>query len=326
MPWETAAPVLVWFVICLAISAVMWIFRPHNKLANILLLLDYFAANLFFFMAINWAAVNYWLHFLPIVFTIVLTMRFLRKERQSRFLPSSQGWILAFVFLLTLPMFVFFDVRLFASLKHVDQQGQTAYMAFPLRNGLYATLNGGNGIAGIGLNSYYQDWLGRKTGNGQGEEYALDAAKISLGGSLTVSGAILPHDHTDYIGFQDYVYSPCNGTVVKVTKTLPDIQPFTSSPSAGMGNLIVIRCVDMYVTLSNLRDNSIAFNEGDLVSYQNLVATVGNSANNTFPHLHIQVNKGSPDGPAVPMLFEHLFSLNYVSVNRFIVRNLLTNR
>jgi murein DD-endopeptidase MepM/ murein hydrolase activator NlpD len=88
-----------------------------------------------------------------------------------------------------------------------------------------------------------------------------------------------------------------------------------------LGNLIVIRCVDLYVTLSNLRNTSIAVKVGDTVSYRNLIATVGNTADNTFPHLHIQVNKGSRDGPAVPMLFE-----GFEKINRFIVRNALTNR
>jgi murein DD-endopeptidase MepM/ murein hydrolase activator NlpD len=88
-----------------------------------------------------------------------------------------------------------------------------------------------------------------------------------------------------------------------------------------MGNLIVIKCVDNYVTLSNLRNGSIRVKPGDKVNYTLMVAMVGNTTGNSFPHLHIQVNKGSRDGQPIPMLFDH-----FQSVDRFIVRNLLTLR
>lgn len=321
MPWNTAIPVLIWAVICIPLSVLMWFKRPKDKLTNILILLDYLLANLFCILCINWVIVNYWLRFLPLVLFIVLTTRFISKDKRAIFLPRRSRLALIVVGMLILPVVSFFDVRALSSLSHVNQAGQTAYLAFPLRLGLYATLNGGNGLDGIGLNNYYQDWLGQKTGAGQGMVYAIDAVKISLEGSLTFSGAILPHDHNNYIGFLDRVYSPCNGTVEYIEDNHPELEPFTSSPSAGLGNLIVIRCVDLYVTLSNLRNTSIAVKVGDTVSYRNLIATVGNTADNTFPHLHIQVNKGSRDGPAVPMLFE-----GFEKINRFIVRNALTNR
>jgi hypothetical protein len=321
MPWNTATPVLIWAVVCIPLTVLMWFKRPKDKLTNILILLDYFLANLFCFLCINWVIVNYWLHFWPLVFTIVLIIRFISKSKRTLFLPSRSRLALTVVALLILPVVSFLDVRALSSLSHVNQPGQTAYLAFPLRLGLYATLNGGNGMDGIGMNSYYQDWLGRKTSTGQGMAYALDAVKISLEGSLTPNGAILPRDYNKYIGFLDKVYSPCIGTVDYIEDNHPEIKPFTSSPSAGLGNLVVIRCVDIYVTLSNLRSGSIVVKVGDTVNLRSMIAMVGSTADNTFPHLHIQANNGSRDGPAMPMLFE-----GFEKINRFIVRNDLTNR
>jgi hypothetical protein len=321
MPWNTPTPVYIWAVFFIPLSVLMWFKRPKDRLTNILVLLAYFLANLFCMLTINWVIVDYWLRFLPLLTTIIFIIRFITKVRRATFLPRRSALLLPAVCVVILLAAIFFDVRALFSLKHINQPGETAYLVFPLRLGMYPTLNGGNGLDGAGLNNYYQDWLGRKTGANQEMGYALDAVKMSIDGKLTFSGAILPRDYNDYIGFLDKVYSPCIGTVDYIESDHPELKPFTSSPSAGLGNLIVIRCVDLYVTLSNLRTDSIAVKVGDQVGYRNLIATVGNTADNTFPHLHIQVNKGSRNGPPVPMLFE-----GFESINRFVVRNAITNR
>ncbi len=319
MPWNTATPVLIWAVFCIPLSVLMWFFRPKDKLTNFLAILDYFLANLYCFLCINWVIVNYWLRFLPIIFTIILIVRFIIKEQRLRFLPrrSLPGLALLLVSLLALPVVVFFNVRAFLSLREWSYHDQPALLAFPLRTGLHATLNGGDGLNGAGMNNYYQDWLGRKTGSGQDNVYALDVVKMTLEGHI--GNGILPGSYNDYTGFLELVYSPCIGTVDYVEDDHPEVKPF--APGAGLGNLIVINCVGNYITLSNLRHGSITVKPGDKVDYRRIIAMVGNTADRTFPHLHIQAARGGRDGQPMPMLFE-----GFETINRFIVRNDLTLR
>jgi hypothetical protein len=181
-------------------------------------------------------------------------------------------------------------------------------------------LNGGNGLDGWGMNNYYQNWLGHKTGSGANLVYAYDFGKLSEYLSGTISSGVLPKGFLDYYSFQETVYSPCNGTVDYVVNDLPNLPPFTSK-GQGLGNMIVIKCVNNYVTMSNLQHDSVIYKVGDTVNMDLMVASIGNSADNTFPHLHMFVTSGSRDGTPVPILFEKLFLAS--SVDRWVFRNLL---
>jgi hypothetical protein len=317
MPWNTAIPVLIWAIVFAATSVLAWFFFPKDKLTNYLILLDYAVVNLYAMLVVNWAVVNYWLRFLPVIGFIVFFFRTVAIRKRRPWLPRRTGLPTLVLLILILPVAVFFDVRAFQSVTYPKNEGEIAYLAFPLRAGMHVALNGGNGLDGLGLNNYYQDWLGRKTGTDQQMIYSLDVVKMTVEGSI--SKGILPHDYNDYIGFLEIVYSPCIGTVDYVEDGHHEAKPF--SEGEGMGNLIVLKCVDNYITLSNLRNGSIRVKPGDEVNLTSMIAMVGNTANNTYPHLHLQANKGSRDGKPLPMLFDH-----FDSVDRFIVRNLLTLR
>jgi Peptidase family M23 len=322
MPWESAIPVLIWAVISIPLTVLLWIKQPKDKLTTYFILLDFILVEAFFLLTVNWAVVNYYLRALPVLMVGFVAFRLLTKTRRERFLPpkAALSLVLLVVGVLLLPATGYLNYRVTQSIRISNYPGQPSFMLFPLRRGLYVTLNGGNGLDGWGMNNYYQDWLGRKTGSGANQIYAYDFGKLSEYLAGTISNGVLPKSFLDYYSFQETVYSPCNGTVDYVVNNLPNIPPFTSK-GQGLGNMIVIKCVNNYVTMSNLQHDSVIYKVGDTVNMDLMVASIGNSADNTFPHLHMFVTSGSRDGTPVPILFEKLFLAS--TVDRWVFRNLL---
>ena len=77
-----------------------------------------------------------------------------------------------------------------------------------------------------------------------------------------------------------------------------------------MGNYVVLKCFEWYMTLTNFRQGSFFVKAGDPIGVGQVIGLVGNSAAPAIPHLHMHVTRDVPDasGPAVPILFELRFS------------------
>ena len=138
-----------------------------------------------------------------------------------------------------------------------------------------------------------------------------------------MSKGTLPSSNFDYNIYEDWVYSPCMGTVVYVEDGHPDLKPF-EPPQSKLGNYLVIQCADSFVTLANLKNGTIrnagpALQAGDVIRMNTLVALVGNSGTPSIPHLHIQATRGGwrpGTGTPVPILFDGAYA-----VNQFATRN-----
>jgi hypothetical protein len=320
MPWTSTFPVLLWAIVFLPLTALFFLKKPADKLTTIVLLLDYALVGLFCALIINWAIVNYWLRLLIVIFFVVLSFRILREYQMfsSPFLPQKSTFSLALlgVALVILVGAAYLNFRALQSLKH---QGEHVLLVFPVRNGLYVITNGGNGLEGLGMNNHVNPLYGPESKPDESMAYGLDIMRMGIRGGLTQGGRVA-RSYLRYVGYNDMVYSPCAGQVVYVEDGHPEVEVFAQG--APLGNYVVIQCAEYFITLGNLRNESIDVELGERVSFERFIGRVGNSGTPSIPHLHVHATKGgwqNGEGEPVPMLFPGL-----TAVNKFFVRNDLT--
>lgn len=316
MPWLTTAPILIWASIFIPLLVMFWFINPGSKLNQILAWLAYTFANIYFFLAVNWTAVNYYMRILPLALSLALLIRWLKPLRNSPWLPertvTSLGLTILLLALIGSVGYVDYRVNQSTSLKNINQVPLLSM--FPVRTGLYTVINGGNGLYGWAMNAYSTNWLGQSVEGNDEMDFAVDIIEIRTSGAA--AKRILSKDFRDYEIFNELVYSPCVGEVISVEDGHPEVSPL--SPGAGAGNQIMIRCADFLITLSNLRNGSIDVTVGEQIDLRRQVAQVGSSADQTVPHLHMHVT--TLDGEPVPILFEAGYSFKFVARNYIYVR------
>jgi hypothetical protein len=206
---------------------------------------------------------------------------------------------------------LFVNLRVFQSYNTRNYQGKPVLLFFPLRYGIYVVTNGGNGLDGIGMNDSYQNVLGTKTGEAS-LGYVVDFMRL-INNRGQISETVLPARHQDYESYSDLVYAPCFGTVAYVEDGHPDSA--FGTPEAPLGNRVVLQCFEYYVTIANLRKNSVIVKVGDNINFLMQIGMVGSSGSPNIPHLRVFTTTGSYDenGTPVPQIFD-LYS-------RFLVRN-----
>lgn len=315
MPWSVLTPILVWAIIFIPVFILLWIFPPKAKLTSILVFLSYLAGSLYFILVVNWSLINYWLRVLPGILTFAILLRFMRANRTyydfakdrkhiTPFKPAKNAaaWAPVIVSLVILAGFSYANYRALQSLSFTSYQGKPVMLFYPLRYGLYVVSNGGNGLDGLGMNDTYQDWLGRKTGS-KNMAYVVDLMKLNNDRGW-ISQGILPKVRQDYYGYNDQVYAPCVGTVVKVEDGHPD--EVFGTPETPLGNYMVVHCFEYYVTVANFRKGTIIVKEGQEIGFQVQIGQVGCSGSPAIPHLRVFTTTGSWDqnGIPVPQIFD----------------------
>ncbi len=94
----------------------------------------------------------------------------------------------------------------------------------------------------------------------------------------------------DYYAFGKPVYSPANGTIVKVIDGVNDNEIGKMNPKQLTGNTVIIRSQNgEYILLAHFKDNTIKVKENDKVKIGDLLGLCGTSGNSSEPHLHMQV-------------------------------------
>ncbi len=325
MPWNTTTPILIWAILCIPIFILLWIFPPKVKLTAILVVIAFLSANFYFAFAVNWSVINYWMRVIPAVLALLLAVRFWRANQPSfdfevnqivktSFLPAKKALPLAAlgVTLFVLLVSSVWDYLLIRSLDYKHTLQKPVMLFYPVRYGLYVVTNGGNSLKGLGMNDVYRDWLGRRTGEGDYMAYAVDIMKLRNDRGW-VSEGILPTAMPKYDSFRDQVYSPCVGTVVYVENGHKDVAQGT--PETTLGNRVVLRCFEFFVTLANLRNDSILVKEGEQVNFNVQIGVVGSSGYPSVPHLRIFTTTGNWDHTGAPV--PQQFDLG----QRFLVRN-----
>jgi hypothetical protein len=321
MPWTTATPIILWAVIFIPLTIWLWIKPPTDKLSLLVVLADFILLNILCILVLNWSIIFYYLRALPILFAFGMTIRYLRRLRKKSWLPDKAPArvVVLVISLVILPLAAFLIYNTYQSTHYKDYAGDPALGLFPLRDGLYVTANGGNGLVNSWMNDHVTGWSSTESSGDLSEGYAMDFAKMGIDG--TISQGILPDSFLAYDIFTEKVYAPCPGKVVYVEDGHVDVQPF--APASGLGNKVVIQCDNVFFTLANLKNGSLAVAVDDAVGMGQLLGMVGNSGSPSIPHLHVHATTGSWDssGTPIPVLFDSNFA-----VDHFMIRNDFTFR
>jgi hypothetical protein len=306
MPWITATPVHIWAVLFIPLSLWLLLKIPKTRLMTFMLFLDYVAFNLFWLLTVNWGYVNYYLRFVAPLVGLIILVRFLTHHigYQTPFFPKSRsGWVgfaAAVVFLVGA---AWIDSFAITGARYTSVKDKAVLGLLPLRSGMYVIANGGDGIDGRFMNNYLNDWLGRETGADPSLAYALDFIGLYQDTGRPSEKAN-PKIAPDYKIHNEPIYAPCVGEIVAVEDGHPEVAPL--APGWEMGNYVVLKCADYYVTLANLRAGTIIVKPGDQVSTNMMLGNVGNSGDRTIPHLHMHVTYGgwAPGSTPVPAMFD----------------------
>jgi hypothetical protein len=316
MPWSTPIPVIVWTLILIVLGVLFWRSKPRSILATLVIWLDFLAINLLFFFTLNWSIVNYYLRYLCLIIPAAVLIRSILSMSHLPWLPQKElrAWRAAFLIgLILVPLFGYANMRVLASNRFRSGEPVPLLVLIPVY-GMWVVTNGGNAADGIGMSNYANALFPADTYTDPSMAYAVDFQEITIRGNLSESGS-QPSDFRVYEGFNKEVFAPCKGTVVFVESSLPDVE--VGTPVNSLGNRVVLKCFEVYVTVSSLRN--ILVKVDDDVHVGQTLGYLGNSGSPSMPHLHIHAATGSygPDGTPVPLLFEYKFmTRNHVFITR----------
>jgi hypothetical protein len=290
----------IWFWVLLSsvlpFLAIVWLWKSKakNRTDWTLKVCIVGALALATFIATPWAMTSYYLRYLLIaLFALVLYLSFRKvKESLSQTLSPMDKKLIAvkvIALLALLPLDVMALSTYFYSVRPVE-------LAFPLSNGVYYVIQGGNSRL---TNPFH------RSGTDNQEDYALDIVKLNWAGNRATG--VYPQGLTSYAMYGATIHSPCDGEVIGIMDGIADnpIGDEGHSPS----NHIVIRCRGVRVTMAHMRSGSYLVQSGQLIKEGQMIAVVGNAGHTSEPHLHIDAVRDSADAPSdviepVPISFD----------------------
>jgi len=155
---------------------------------------------------------------------------------------------------------------------------------FPLQDGAYAVLQGGNSL----VTNPFHHWF-------PSDRYGLDLVKLNALGNR--ARGISPEGLNDYESYDVAVHSPCSGIVEEALDRVPDNTPGRTDPQHLSGNHVLLRCGALRVLLALLRRGSVAVIAGEPVRGGQVVGRIGNSGNTNEPHLHVSAVPADSPAP-----------------------------
>jgi hypothetical protein len=161
----------------------------------------------------------------------------------------------------------------------------------PFKNGAYLVSDGGNSKMSRMMNYHYYSPVHIKNNTNNSMLYATDIVKINEDRAFN----FLPKRNEEYPIFNEKIYSPMDGVVVKAENDIPDNIPFADEFPYNTGNTVVIKKDDYYFLLGHMRQGSVAVKVGDVVKAGDLLGHAGNSGWTERPHVHMQLMKSDTD-------------------------------
>jgi hypothetical protein len=169
-------------------------------------------------------------------------------------------------------------------------ENESVEIVFPLKNGTYLITDGGNSKISRLMNYHFYSSVHRKKGTNKSMQFATDIVKISKN-----VRPFFPLQNKEYPIFDEQLFAPMEGVVLKVVNDIPDNLPFSGNYPYNTGNTIVIKNGRYYFLLGHLKKGSIAVKEGDFVKQNEFIGHAGNSGMSERPHLHMQLMKCETD-------------------------------
>lgn len=288
---------LAWLIFGRNDSKIVWLIKTVIT-ASVIMFLHFFGM---------WREFNFYFRYILDLFYIIIAIISLIKVMNKSAAPKMKlsVWIISAITLV-------FETAMIivispCSANHFDQQPMK--LSFPLQDGTYAILAGGNSLKSPYMNNHTIAHLDIMKPSVQ---YAVDIVKLTEYG--TMAYGYQPKDLDKYAIYKDIIYSPCSGEVIEVVDRYEDQTPFTGSPMTNSGyynldipgNTIIIKSNNVYVLMCHITKGSFMVKKGDMVETGQPLARCGNSGTSaSFPHLHIQVTKENSVGAqGLPILFD----------------------
>ncbi|MGG6270560.1 M23 family metallopeptidase [Leptolyngbya sp. AN03gr2] len=282
-------------IVPVLLIASLWIDRSKSQIELVLTVLSYGSYILFIFKAGNWSWTGYNLRYLFLLLFAVATIKYaLPLFTLPHWIKSDlKQWLNLLVVGFVLAFFMTLNFNVF---KAYFPSGSSISLSFPLKQGTYYVAHGGNSSL---VNHHYEN---------QAQRFALDIVKLN-GWGVRAKG-LYPSELNKYEIFDDELYSPCNGEIIKITDGLPDHIPPHRDGTNLAGNNVVIKADRYLVVLAHMKANSMMVQEGESIEKGQLIGKVGNSGNTTEPHLHIHAVQGEVlenvfKGIGVPIIFDN---------------------
>ena len=291
--------------------------RGKNKLYKLAVAL--FATSFVFLMKLGGAGWHWLGVWWPILFVILFVPSLVFSIKNSRGLPwfpkkSFFSWLNISILLIFTSVFIIAITQFIALHKY---EGKSVELSFPLRNGTYYIVHGGNSTAG----NHHYPLLAQR--------YALDIVKLNHWG-LRAKG-LMPFNLNAYKIFEDKLFAPCSGEVLSTEDQFSDNIPFQMDSKNPIGNHIIIYCKGFSVLLAHLKKDSVSVSKGDYVKEGQFVGKVGNTGNTSEPHLHIHAVEGKVTSEriavkavGVPMIFNDRFLVRGDRFKKIIRKQLYT--
>jgi murein DD-endopeptidase MepM/ murein hydrolase activator NlpD len=302
-------PFKIWLAVLLSsvppFLAIAWLWKRNwrNKLDWALTLSLVGSLSVLTFIATPWAMTSYYFRYLLIVLFVLAAYFSFRKVKKLHLEnPSAVGnklviavRVVVILALLTL------DIMAISTYFYPPRSVE---LAFPLSNGVYYVIQGGNNV----ITSPFH-----RTGPDNREDYAIDIVKLNWTGNRATG--VLPPELSSYAIYGETVQSPCSGEVIEIVDGVPD------SPIGNMreiSNHIVIRCKGVRVSLAHMSSGSLLIRNGQLIEQGQPVGKVGNAGQTSEPHLHIHAVRDVTGNSLEPMPIS--FNGRVLSLNSIIMK------
>ncbi|PSN17832.1 peptidase M23 [filamentous cyanobacterium CCP5] len=128
----------------------------------------------------------------------------------------------------------------------------------------------------------------------RGQSYAVDFSGLGPWG-LRASGW-RSADPAAYAIFGAQLHAPCNGRVIAVENSMPDLRVPKEDLVNRLGNHVILRCEGAHIVFAHMRQGSISVAPGDVLTTGDRLGEVGNSGASTEPHLHIHAQRPPAEG------------------------------
>jgi hypothetical protein len=221
--------------------------------------------------------------YLKFVYGILFIIAFILGIKRIRKINKSKTKIFFRIlrFCLTGILVFFMIITTYVDISsRIEPARKIINLAFPLKNGNYYIISGGNNV----LLNYHQEYKGEFI------HKAFDICKLGKFGSTGVSLFLKTEKNEDVFMFSDSVFSPCDGLITDVIDNEPDHKPGDLDKYIEkQANVVVIKNGNNNVVLVHFKRKSIVVNTGMFIQTGDFIGLVGNSGESSSPHLHIHV-------------------------------------
>jgi murein DD-endopeptidase MepM/ murein hydrolase activator NlpD len=140
------------------------------------------------------------------------------------------------------------------------------------------------------MNYHFYSPIHKKNRTNNSMKFATDIVKVN-----SSKKTFLPPNNEDYLIFEEEVYCPMAGSIIKVENGIEDNIPYSGNYPYNTGNTVVIKNNDYYFLIGHLKKGSITVKLGDSVQQNDLIAKAGNSGYSERPHIHMQLISSQTD-------------------------------